>query len=180
MTDQSLANKNTLDNKLILVGVIRGAHGIKGQIIVKSYTDPFENIVKLPVFDKENKPISLKITRIRPDGNLICSIKGCDSRTAAETLAKKAIYCLRSDLPEINEEDEFYIEDLIGLKLVDVKGNHIGKILNVANYGGGDIVEVKFINEKDSELVPFSKELFPEINKDKAVWGGEVKTSPSP
>jgi 16S rRNA processing protein RimM len=90
MTDQSLANKNTLDNKLILVGVIRGAHGIKGQIIVKSYTDPFENIVKLPVFDKENKPISLKITRIRPDGNLICSIKGCDSRTAAETLAKKS------------------------------------------------------------------------------------------
>lgn len=172
MIDQSVDNKNASDNKLILVGVISKAHGIKGQVVVKSYTHPLENIVNLPVFDQDNIPVKLKLARLMPNGNLICTLKNCDNRNLAESLVKKSLYCFRKDLPPIIDEDEFYIEDLIGLKLVDSHGTNIGKILNVANYGGGDIIEVKFIKDKNSEMHPFTKELFPEIHEDYVVWGG--------
>lgn len=172
MIDQSVDNKNLSDDKLILVGVISKAHGIKGQIVIKSYTAPPENIVNLPVFDQDKNPFKFKTSRIQPNGNLICTIKNCDSRNAAESFVKKTLYCYRSDLPQIASENEFYIEDLIGLKLVDLQGHQIGKIVNIVNYGAGDIIEVKFTKDKDSRFEPFTKELFPEIHKDYVVWGG--------
>jgi 16S rRNA processing protein RimM len=165
MSDQSVAKKNNPDNKLIMVGVISSAHGILGQVVVKSFTQPPENIVNLPVFDQDQNAIKLKMMRLQPNGNLICKLENCYTRTEAETLIKKSLYCFRSSLPEILEEDEFYIEDLQGLKVIDPQGNHIGNITNVANYGGGDIIEVQFINNEKSEMLPFTKELFPEITK---------------
>lgn len=169
MLDQSVANKNSPDDKLIMVGVISSAHGIKGQIVVKSFTDPVKNIVNLPVFDQDQKPIKLKIIRMQPNGNLICSLENYHSRTEAEKLVKKSLYCLRSHLPRISTEDEFYIEDLKGLKVLDSNGNHIGNITNVANYGAGDIIKIQFIKDGKSQMLPFTKELFPEITKNHAV-----------
>ena len=169
MPDQSVANKNNPDDKLIIVGVISSAHGIKGQIVVKSFTHPLENIVNLPVFDQNQKPVKLKMIRIQPNGNLICNLENCHSRTEAEKFNKTSLYCSRSSLPPIKAEDEFYIEDLKGLKVLDTSGNHIGNITNVANYGGGDIIEIMFIKDGKSEMLPFTKELFPEIARHHAV-----------
>jgi len=169
MSDQLVANKKILDDKLIIVGVISSAHGINGHVVVKSFTDPVGNIVNLPVFDQDNTPVKLKIIRAKPDGNLICSLNNCHSRTDAERFIKKSLYCLRSNLPPILTEDEFYIEDLKGLKVIDFSGNHIANITNIANYGGGDIVEVQFLANGKFEMLPFTKELFPEITKKHAV-----------
>ena len=90
-------------------------------------------------------------------------MNNCHSRTEAERFIKKSLYCLRSSLPPIITEDEFYIEDLKGLKVIDLSGNHI------ANYAGGDIVEVQFLANGKFEMLPFTKELFPEITKNHAV-----------
>ena len=169
MSDQLVANKKILDDKLIIVGVISSAHGINGHIVIKSFTDPVGNIVNLPVFDQDNTPVKLKIIRAKPDGNLICSLNNCHSRTEAERFIKKSLYCLRSKLPPILTEDEFYIEDLKGLKVIDLNGNHIANITNIANYGGGDIVEVQFLANGKFEMLPFTKELFPEITKNHAI-----------
>ena len=165
MSDQLFARKNNQDDKLIIVGVISSAHGIMGQVIVKSFTQPAENITKLKIFDQDQNIINLKILRIKSNGNLICKLENSNTRTEAEKLIKKSLYCFRSCLPEILEEDEFYIEDLKGLKVIDHKGNQIGNIINIANYGAGDIIEVEFIENKNSEMLPFTKELFPIITK---------------
>jgi len=177
MSDQLVANKKILDDKLIIVGVISSAHGINGHVVVKSFTDPAGNIVNLPVFDQDNTPVKLKIIRAKPDGNLICSLNNCHSRTDAERFIKKSLYCLRSNLPPILTEDEFYIEDLKGLKVIDFNGNHIANITNIANYGGGDIVEVQFLANGKFEMLPFTKELFPEITKNHAVLALKSQTT---
>ncbi len=169
MSDQLVANKKILDDKLIIVGVISLAHGINGHVVVKSFTDPAGNIVNLPVFDQDNTPVKLKIIRAKPDGNLICSLNNCHTRTEAERFIKKSLYCLRSNLPPILTEDEFYIGDLKGLKVIDLNGNHIANITNIANYGGGDIIEVQFLANGKFEMLPFTKKLFPEITKNHAV-----------
>lgn len=156
------------DKKLILIGVISSAHGIKGDILIKPYTEKPENLANLPIVDKNGESLSIKIIRINQKNELICKIQNCNDRNYAETLKGTKLYCSRDDLPTPPEE-EFYVEDLRGLEVLDESGKAIGTILEVANYGAGDIIEIKF-NDDTSEMFPFSKELFPTITKTHVVF----------
>jgi len=158
----------TKEKKLILVGVISAAHGIKGNVLIKSYTESVENITKLPIIDKNNNPVQLKMIRETSKGDLVCMLAECKDRNQAEELKGTKLYCPREILPTPSD-DEFYIEDMRGLKVLDESGEAIGTILEIANYGAGDIVEIKFNNDS-SEMFPFSKELFPTIEKDHIVF----------
>ena len=152
-------------DKLILMGVISSAHGVHGDIVIKSFADPAENLLNLPIIDKNNKILNLTLIRPHPKKGLICHLEGCDTRQKAELMKKTALYCLRSNLPQIDNDEEFYIEDLKGLDVKDSNGEIIGVINNVMNYGAGDIIEVKFKIDKKPILYPFTKEFFPEITK---------------
>ena len=48
---------------------------------------------------------------------------------------------------------------------MDESDEFVGTVIEVANYGAGDIIEVKF-NDDNCEMFPFTKELFPKITKD--------------
>jgi 16S rRNA processing protein RimM len=155
----------TKKDKLILLGVISSAHGIKGEVIIKSFTEVESDIARLSLMDENNDPITIKVIRKHPKSGLVCKISGCNDRNQAEAILKKKIYCLREDLPEIDNEDEFYFEDLHGLEVIDAEDKIIGKVTNVANYGAGDIIEITFTEGDKSEFFPFTKELFPEVTK---------------
>lgn len=157
----------TKDLKLILVGVISSAHGIKGDIIVKSYTNPIENILDLKLFDDKNVNLPIKKVRITPKG-LICRYNHCQDRNQAETLIGTKLYCLRDDLPKTSEE-EFYFEDLKNLSVLTPSGKKIGAISEVFNFGAGDLIEVEFSNGSGAEIYPFTKEFFPEVTKNHVV-----------
>lgn len=159
----------TKEKNLILVGVISAAHGIKGDVLVKSYTDPVSNIVKLRLIDKNNNPVKLKMLRVNSKDLVICRPTGCNDRNHAETLKGIELYCHKENLPKLLAE-EFYFEDLRGLKVIDQSGQTLGIILNIANYGAGDIIEIKFSNDGREEMFPFTKELFPVIAKDYVVF----------
>ncbi len=152
------------DDELILIGVISAAHGLGGHVIIKSYTNPTENILKLNFFTKDRANIPGKKTRINSNGNIVYKPLSCSNRNDSEALIGTKLYCLRSDLPEANEE-EFYFEDLKNLVVKNPQGEIIGKISNISNYGAGDILEVKFSDETD-EMFPFTKEFFPEITNE--------------
>jgi 16S rRNA processing protein RimM len=158
----------TTDNKLILLGVISAAHGIRGDVLIKPYTEKPENLATLPVTDSNGNALVIKIIRNNKKNELICRIQNCTDRNHAEALKGTKLYCQREDLPEI-EEEEFYIEDLRGLNVLDESEKIIGTISDVVNYGAGDIIEIKF-EDGSSEMFPFTKELFPHIKKDYVVF----------
>lgn len=158
----------TKDPKLILVGVISSAHGIKGNIIVKSYTDPIDNILKLKLLDDKNVNFPIKKIRTTPKGSIICKHDNCLDRNQAESLIGTKLYCMRNDLPR-TDIDEFYFEDLKNLQVMNLSGKKIGIILEIFNFGAGDLVEIKFSNGSGTEFYPFTKEFFPEITKDYVV-----------
>ena len=166
--DQLDANKILREDKLIFIGVISLAHGIKGEVIIKSFTNPPENIFNLKIEDDSGSGISIKLVSKHKSGGFICSIDGCRTRNQAEQLRKKALYCLRSNFPLL-EKNEFYFEDLKGKFVRNDKGEEVGKIVNVANFGAGDIIEIKFNNTSQSEFFPFTDEFFPVIDKDYVV-----------
>jgi len=148
-------------DKLILVGVISSPHGIKGDCIIKSFTVPASNIGKIAIVNKKMDNIKLKVIRESSNGDLICKLNHINTRNDVELLKGHKLFCLRSSLPCL-DDDEFYIEDLKGIDVMNGDLELIGTVINIYNFGAGEIIEVKF-NENKTELFPFTKELFPII-----------------
>lgn len=156
-----------MPDKLIFLGVISAAYGIKGEVVVKTFNADPKTLSEMNLVDKDGKLIDLQFVRMHPKGGIVAKIAGCNTRSAAENLAKTKIYCHRDSLSE-PEEDEFYIADLVGMKVVNTAGEEIGLVSAVHNFGAGDIIEVEFTAEDKQgkkEMFPFNKEFFPEINK---------------
>ncbi|MGC0372220.1 MAG: hypothetical protein DGJ47_000928 [Rickettsiaceae bacterium] len=157
--------KHRKQDDLILIGVIYSAHGVRGDVIVKSFTDPFENIVKMKLFDKNHQLINAKKVRVVKNNSVVFKIEGCDERNKAEDLKGFEIFCQRADLPPLKEQDQFYVSDLKGRVVCDIDKNEIGVVHDIANYGAGDIVEIKF-SDGEMKMLPFQKDVFPVVDKD--------------
>lgn len=164
------------NDKLIFVGVISSAHGIKGDVLVKSFTDPAVNICGLSVIDKEGVSFKLKLIRQNSKGDLICKINDIRNRNEIEKLKGVNLFCLRSDLPESEDDDEFYIEDLKELKILNKDHEILGVIKNILNFGAGDIIEVE-LQDGTSQLFPFTKEIFTKITKEYVIMVPPTITS---
>lgn len=153
-----------MTTNLILTGIVIGAHGLQGHVIVKSFTEPTVNFTKLALINELQENIKIKFIRQNPNGNLICKFSDTNDRTQAEYLKGYKFFCMSSALPPA-DEDEFYIEQLKDLEVLDQNHQFLGKIINMFNFGAGDMLEVDF-SEGESELFPFTKEFFPVITKE--------------
>ena len=74
--------------------------------------------------------------------HFVARLKGIDDRDAAEALRNVELYVARERLPAIEEDDTFYVADLVGLDAVTADGDTLGKVTAVHNFGAGDIVEI--------------------------------------
>ena len=112
MSDQS---KPPTTARRILLGQIASAHGIRGEILVRTFTgDPAAIATYGPLSDKSGtRSFRLKIVRVTDKG-VIARVEGVADRTAAEPLKGTELYVERSKLPP-PADDEFYHADLVGL-----------------------------------------------------------------
>jgi 16S rRNA processing protein RimM len=78
-------------------------------------------------------------------------------------LTNAGIYMPRAALPETSKE-EYYLADLVGLRAVSGTGEFFGRVSNVFNFGGGDILELAYANSGETVLLPFKKEIIPNID----------------
>lgn len=148
--------------KRILLGEITGVHGIKGELIIRSYAAG--NIAAYgPLADAAGQR-TFEIIPIRsgPKG-VVVRIVGIEDRTAAEGLRGVKLYVDRAKLPAA-ETNEYYVTDLIGLTAVDGEDRVIGKVSGVHNYGAGDIIEVSLDGHRTSELIPFTNAFVPRVD----------------
>ncbi len=146
---------------LVLVGIFGAAHGVRGEVRLKSYTGDPLAIADYPRLTDESGKTKFKIVSARPikDDILVVRVDGVADRTAAEKLTNTSIYMPRADLPPA-DEDEFYHADLLGLRAETREGALIGTIANVLNFGAGDILDVR-PEIGDNLLLPFTKKVVP-------------------
>ncbi|WEX09772.1 ribosome maturation factor RimM [Chelativorans sp. AA-79] len=147
----------------VQLAVIGAAHGIKGEVRVKAFTeDPMALGSYGPLYAADGR--SFIVAGIRPAKEVvIVRFKGVDDRNGAEALNGEALFVDRSVLPEELEEDEFYYSDLIGLTVVDETDEDLGRVIAVHNFGAGDLLE--FRQESGSTLmIPFTRDAVPEID----------------
>ncbi len=151
-------------DRLILLGEIGAAHGIRGEVSIRTFTeDPADIAAYGPLSDKAGKR-TFKIAGLRVTAkSVIARLHGVDDRTAAEKLRNTGLYVKRSQLPDL-EPGEYYYEDLAGLAAVDAEGCGLGTVAGVVNYGAGDLVEISRPGERETLLVPFTKEAVPTVD----------------
>lgn len=136
----------------IALAAVAGAHGVKGEVRLKLFTDSAESLAvhdKLYVGGAERRLLS-----IREGGKIaVARLDGICDRSAAETLRGALVEVDRSALPPL-EEHEYYYADLVGLEAVDHGGNPVGQVVAVENYGAGDLLEIE-TSEGKLALIPF-------------------------
>ncbi len=152
------------NTKLVLLGSFANAHGIRGEVQVRTYTGAPESIASYgPLSDKAGRrTFKLRVVRVTDKG-IIARVEGVSDRNAAEALKGIELYVERAKLPAA-DEGEYYHADLIGLRAVSPEGEEIGKIIAVANFGAGDLLEVLLAGGTATEYVPFSDACVPSVD----------------
>lgn len=155
----------------IQLGFIRGAHALKGHVAVHAFSGEEESLVDYgPLYNADgSQRFEFTVTGVK-QGDFLCTLPGVTDRNAAEALKGTRLYVPASALPEL-DEDEFYIKDLIGLTALDSDGLMLGKIRDVAAFGGNDALEIDFVHNghaplpaPQSEFVLFTRQNVPDVN----------------
>ena len=140
---------------LVSVGVIVGAHGIRGEVKLKSFTgEPAAIAGYGPLATGTGERFEIVKLRPQKDG-FIAVLKGVTDRDRAEALKGTELFVARERLPQ-PEKGEVYLRDLIGLAVMS-GGARLGEVVAVQNYGAGDLLDVKMPDRKDTVLIPFAK-----------------------
>ena len=136
----------------VALAAIAGAHGIKGELRLKLFSDSVEGLSRHQLLYVGGA--QRRLLAVRDSGKTaVARFEGVDDRSAAEALRGALVEVDRSALPPL-EEGEYYHADLIGLEAVDGDGNRVGSVAAIENYGAGDLLEIALPDGKTS-LIPF-------------------------
>ena len=150
----------------VCLGAFAGAHGVRGEAKLKSFTQNPEDVAAYGSVESEDgaRRFTLKVIRSLKADMLLVRAPEIASREDAAALAGTRVYVDRDSLPE-TEDGEFYMEDLIGLTAVDETGDTAGAVAAVYNFGAGDLLELKDVpGRKGTVIIAFTKENAPVID----------------
>ena len=140
----------------VLVGQFGSPVGLNGEIKVNVMTSTFEVFKKLNNYSNFDGSIIWNFRNITVKGNkCVVHIDKCFSLEDASKFKGKKIYSSKNNLPS-TKNNEYYVSDLIGCKIIIKDNNIIGEVIDVKNFGAGDLLEVKF--DSKIKLIPFNKE----------------------
>jgi 16S rRNA processing protein RimM len=139
-------------DKRVALAAVAGAHGIKGEVRLKLFSDSVASLATQPTVLIGGR--TMRLLSARDAGKtVIARIEGIADRTAAEALRGSLIEIDRDALPPLGY-GEYYHADLIGIPCVDDLGNMVGTVSAIENFGAGDLVEVEMPSGRKG-LVPF-------------------------
>jgi len=152
-----------VSSDLIQVGRVAGAFGVRGEVRITSFTADPVALVDYKDLKREDGSPGLTLTSGRAvKGGVIVRAKEVETREQAEALRGLKLYISRDRLPE-PEEDEFYVTDLIGLKVETAEGEALGLVKAVQDFGAGDLLEIAPLEGGATWYLPFTREAVPEV-----------------
>lgn len=148
---------------------IGAAHGIRGEVRVKPFgDDPLSFTDYGPLVTQDGKRcFDVQKARIQKTV-VITQFVGIKDRNQAEELNGIDLYVYRHQLPDPEEDDEFYHTDLTGLAVQDPFETPLGVLVAVQDFGAGDLLEIRPQAGK-TFYVPFTKAYVPSVNLENGV-----------
>ncbi|MEE4599779.1 MAG: ribosome maturation factor RimM [Desulfobacteraceae bacterium] len=158
-------NNSGTKQEHVLIGKIVGIHGIKGTNKLRSYAESlsvFSPGRSILVRDLRGREASYEIHWVKPHtGTPLVSFKGIANRDQAKTLIGAELFIPQSELPEL-DEDTYYWYDLIGIEVVTVTGESLGRIESIIETGSNDVYVVK--SNETEVLIPALESVVLEID----------------
>jgi len=149
------------------VGRIVGAHGVRGEIKVKQLTDFPERFApgsRLYLGDEE---FQREVVAARPHrGMLLVKLSGLTNRNDVEHLRGKYLFIRREEAMAL-EEDEYYEDELIGLIVETVDGEHLGELIEIMWTGANEVYIVR--GPRGEVLIPAIAQVVQEVDLDAGV-----------
>lgn len=156
-----------VENGWVCVGAFGAPHGVRGDVRLKSFTDSPDAIFTYGALHQGagGVVVSLKKLRATKDG-FVVRVLGVTSPEEATKLKSQKLYVPRDAFATV-DEDEYYLADLIGLKVQDADGQPLGVVHAIENFGADDLIEMK-LNEPQKGFgrfvfIPFTRALVPEV-----------------
>lgn len=129
----------------VVLGRISGPFGVRGWVKIVSFTDPPEQILDFPLWRADRPGGSTRELRHaegrRHGKGLVVRLEGIDDRDAALAIARPELWIERRELPAL-KEGEHYREDLIGLEVVNLQGERLGRVDHFLDMPAGAVMVV--------------------------------------
>jgi 16S rRNA processing protein RimM len=157
---QTSSCRSGIDVELV-VGRVMKAHGINGELVVEVRTDDPETRFaagsvlrgKLP---RRGPSHTYTVESVREHGNrLLVRLAGIMDRDAADAIRQTLFVIDATELPEIDDPDEFYDHQLEGLAVRTVDGRDVGTVAEVLHTAAGELLAVRPREDSGEVLVPF-------------------------
>jgi len=136
----------------VTLAAVAGAHGIGGEVRLKLFADSLDSVKRHERLFAGERVLTL--VSLRPGGGgAIARFAEIPDRNAAEALRGQFLSIPRSELPPL-AEGEYYHADLIGLPCESQEGAPLGTVVDIQNFGAGDIIEIERPDGKRA-MIPF-------------------------
>jgi 16S rRNA processing protein RimM len=151
-------------NDKVLVAKFGAPHGVRGDVKLWSFTeDPLAIAAYGPLESADGRTFEIESLRPAKDF-LVARVAGVNDRSAAEALRNVELYVARERLSAIEDEETWYISDLIGLAAQTPDGAQVGTVVAVHNFGAGDVIEIAPADGGPTIMLPFTESAVPEVN----------------
>ncbi|MGI8722490.1 MAG: ribosome maturation factor RimM [Geodermatophilaceae bacterium] len=173
--DAAVAGDGVTDG-MVIVARIGRPQGVRGEVTVELRTDAPEErftVGRTLVTDPPERG-PLRVAAARQHGSAwVLSIEGFEDRPAAESLRNTLLLVPAGERPRL-EVDEFYDDQLIGLRAEDTEGTALGEVVRISHLAG-DLLVIQRTNGREL-LVPFVSALVTEVD----LAAGKVVIDPPP
>jgi len=173
LTDSAASGVQVPDD-LVQVGYVSGAFGIVGGLRVTPFSVDADALLSVKTWwlDKPAlRSVSVRTAKMH-GGDVVATLVGMRDRNDAEALKGAGVHVSRSEFPKL-EEDEYYWSDLIGLDVVNLQGEALGKVTDMMHNGAQSILRIAPVasdnagapDAKVSErLVPFVEQFVKNVD----------------
>jgi 16S rRNA processing protein RimM len=148
----------------VLIGRVRTAHGLRGEVAVEPVTDVVERFMGLRrVLVKRGDEIGeVGVASVRSKGgSVLLRLEGTDTRDEAERLAGAELGVRRQDVWPL-AEGTYYVFDLVGSRVIGDGDREIGRIDDVLRFPANDVFVVE--TSKGEVLIPVTKNVIKRID----------------
>ena len=164
-------------SKYISVGKILNFHGVRGEAKVgysKNQKDFMESLEHVFIL-KDNEYLPIKVKSIKFNSKFaVIKFDGIDTVNDIVEYKNCLIFVEEDEIREKLDEDEFLIDELVGMKVLS-DDKQVGTVIGVSNNGANDLLSVKS-NTGNICLVPFVKAIVPKVDiKQKSVVVENIK-----
>jgi 16S rRNA processing protein RimM len=128
-------------NRLIVIGKVVKAFGIRGEIKISPFTESFESFERSGVLVLDESPYTVRSVRIHKRA-VLATLEGVDTPEKADKLVGSLVKTDEQNLPP-KEDDEYYWFELIGMKVSTVDGRYLGEITQITPTGANDVLHVE-------------------------------------